>query len=151
MKKILISTACFLVLFGSTAFANGEEFVNQRVRESFKKEFSTAANVSWKEIKKEKIYEAQFFYNNQRLCAFFDENGDLLATSRAIPAASLPLLITKKLNSKYKDYKIREVLEHANGVETSYLLQLDDPKMRRLIIQAFPTGSIHLLKKEKIK
>ena len=150
MKKIYFSTAFFVLFLGTTAFANGEELVSARVRESFKKEFTSAVSVSWKEIKKEKIYEAQFIYNNQRLCAFFDENGELLATSRAIHAESLPLLIIKGLNSKYEDFRLLEVLEHVKGAETSYLLKLDDSNVR-VIVQAFPSGSFHLLKKEKIK
>jgi len=150
MKKILIFAAFSLLLIGNTAFASGEELVNQKVRESFNKEFSTAGGVRWKQLKNENIFEAQFIYNNQRLCAFYDENGQLLVISRAIPAASLPLLVTKKLNSQYKDYQIQEVIEYVNEGDTSYFLQLEKNN-QRVIVQAYSSGSTRIFKKERLK
>ncbi|HUR11871.1 MAG TPA: hypothetical protein VM012_10905 [Flavitalea sp.] len=150
MKKILFTLAISLTIAGNSAFAGGEEVVTFRIRESLKKEFSTAQDVRWQQIKNENIFLAQFIYNNERLCAFFDENGQLLVVSRAISAASLPLLVTKKISSKYKDYTLQEVLEYVNGGDTSYLLQLVKGNVR-VIVQAFPEGNIQIFKTERIK
>jgi hypothetical protein len=150
MKRILFTLVISLTVLGNYAFAEGDEFVNFRVREAFKKEFSTAQHIRWQQLKNENIYEAQFIYNNERLCAFFDENGQLLVISRSIAAASLPMLVTKKVNNQYKDYKLQEVLEYVTEGNTRYLLILEKGALR-LTVKASPEGDMHVFKKEKIK
>ncbi len=150
MKRYLFTLVVFLVVLGNSAFAGGDEIISFKIREAFKKEFSSAQQIRWGKIKDEKIYEAQFIYNNERLCAFFDENGQLLVISRSIAAASLPMLVTKKVNNQYKDYKLQDVLEYVCEGNTSYLLVLEKGSVR-LTIQAYPEGSTKIFKKEKIK
>ena len=150
MKRHLFTLVVFLSVLGNYAFAAGDEIVSFRIREAFKKEFSSAQHIRWEKIKNENIYEAQFIYNNERLCAFFDENGQLLVISRSIAAASLPMLVTKKVNNQYKDYKLQEVLEYVSQGTTSYVLVLEKGSVR-LTIQASPEGSASIFKKEKIK
>lgn len=150
MKKLLFTLVVSLAVLGNAAFAGGDEIVSFKVREAFKKEFSTAQHIRWQQLKDENIYEAQFIYNNERLCVFYDENGQLLVISRAIAAASLPMLVSKKISNLYKDYKLQEVLEYVSGGYTSYLLVLEKPSMR-LTVQAYPEGDIQIFKKEKKK
>ena len=150
MKRFLFTLVVFLAVLGNYSFAGGDEIVSIKVREAFKKEFSSAQHIRWQRLKNENIYEAQFIYNNERLCAFYDENGQLLVISRSIAAASLPMLVTKKVNKQYKDYKLLEVLEYVSEGNTSYLLILERGSMR-LTIQAFPEGNTNVFKKEKRK
>ncbi len=150
MKRYLVTLVVFLSVLGNSAFAMGDEIVNFKIREAFKKEFSSAQQIRWGKIKNENIYEAQFIYNNERLCAFFDENGQLLVISRSIAAASLPMLVTKKVNNQYKDYKLQEVLEFVCEGSTSYVLVLEKSSVR-LTLQAYPEGNVTIFKKEKIK
>ena len=149
MKRILFTLVVSLTVLGNAAFAGGDEIVSFKVRESFKKEFASAKHIRWQQLKNENIYEAQFIYNNERLCAFFDENGQLLVISRSIAAASLPMLVTKKVNNQYKDYKLQEVFEYVSEGNTSYLLILEKEAVR-LTVQAFPEGNTKVFKKEKI-
>jgi hypothetical protein len=150
MKRYLVTLVVFLSVLGNFAFAKGDEIVNIKIRDAFRKEFSSAQQIHWEKIKNENIYEAQFIYNNERLCAFFDENGQLLVISRSIAAASLPMLVTKKVNKQYKDYKLQEVLEYVCEGNTSYVLVLEKDSVR-VVIQAYPEGSVSIFKKEKIK
>ena len=149
MKRYLVTLVVFLAVLGNSAIARGDEFVNFKIREAFKKEFSSARQIHWVKIKNENIYEAQFIYNDERLCAFYDENGQLLVISRSIAAASLPMLVTKKVNKQYKDYKLQEVLEFVCEGSTSYVLVLEKNSVR-LTIQAYPEGNVTIFKKEKI-
>ncbi len=148
MKRFLFILVVSLTVLGNAASAGGDEIVGIKVRESFNREFATAKHIRWQQLKNENIYEAQFIYNNERLCAFFDENGQLLVTSRSIAAASLPMLITRKVSTQYKDYKLQEVLEYVSEGNTSYLLVLEKGSIR-LTVQAFPEGNTKVFKKEK--
>lgn len=150
MKNFLITIVFSVAVFGNSTYASGDEEVNFSIRQSFKKEFSSANNVHWEKIKDENIFKAQFIYNNERLCAFFDENGQLLVISRSIPAASLPLLVSKRINRRFSDYKLQEIMEYVNGGDTSYLLQLEKDRTR-LIVQVYSNGGVQVYKKERIE
>lgn len=148
MKKIL-SLVLLLGLLSTTIFAADDPIkVNRKVESSLLKKFSGASYVSWQVMKEQRIYHATFIYNHQRLNAFLDDNGELIATGRYIPALNLPLLVTRNIQEKYSSYILLESIEYIKGNETSYILKLDNPK-KSLTVHAFATGSSYVFKKEK--
>jgi len=68
MKKIFLSLAT-VIMMGVSAFATGNEgTVNQEARNSFKRDFSMASNVSWE--LKNGYTRATFSLNGQILYAY---------------------------------------------------------------------------------
>lgn len=147
MKKLVVSLAMFLTVF-SVAFAADGTKINRRVQASFEKEFTGATAVTWELIKNEDIYQARFSYNNERLNAFFDADGNLIATGRYISVPNLPLLLRKNVFEKYGSYQITDLVEYVQGSETSYLVVLENEKTK-LLVQGYISGTLYVIKKEK--
>jgi len=148
MKKYFVLAVLFVSVCSFSVKAAGGEEVSSIVNEAFQKEFNGASHVRWELIKDNAIYQARFIFNNERLNAYFDEDGSLIAVGRFISETSLPLLINKTLAKKYDGYQILEVIEYVQGDETSYLVTLENEK-NKLIVNAFGSGSSYVFKKEK--
>lgn len=151
MKKLVVSLVMFVSVFSAAIASDGgkeRNKINYRVEAAFQREFSGAKSVKWDMVKNENIYQAQFIYNNERLNAYFDADGNLIATGRFVSAANLPLLIRKNIRQKYDEYKISEVVEYTTGDQTSYLVMVENEKAR-MLIQGYVNGSLNVFKKEK--
>jgi hypothetical protein len=148
MKKNFLIALLVAVVFSGSAFANTGKSVNAMVKQSFQKEFAGAQSVSWEVISNKDIFHASFIYNNERLNAYFDSEGNLLATGRYVKQENLPMLVTKGLGIRYKQYNVLEAIEFVNGYETSYIIKLENEKLS-LYVQAYNDGSSTILKKEK--
>src|SRR5689334_12786268 len=147
MKKFFISVALLAGIFSYSAQAADGGKVSRLVQNSFEKEFAGANSISW-EVLDHSIYEATFHYNHQTLNAFFDEDGNLVATGRDITEGALPLLVLKSVKEKYHDYTIKEIAELSTQGETSYLLTLENEKST-MIVRAYDSGAINVFKKVK--
>jgi len=148
MKKNFLIALLVAVVFSGSAFANTGKSVNAVVKQSFQKEFAGAQSVNWEVISNKDIFHASFIYNNERLNAYFDSEGSLLATGRYVKQENLPMLVTKGLGIRYKQYNVLEAIEFVNGYETSYIIKLENEKLS-LYVQAYNDGSATVLKKEK--
>ncbi len=147
MKKFFISVALLAGIFSYSAQAADGGKVSRHIQSSFDKEFAGANSVSW-EVLDNSIYQATFHYNHQLLNAFFDEDGNLVATGRDITEGVLPLLVLKSVKEKYHDYAIKGISELSTQDETSYLLTLENEKST-LILRAYDNGDINVFKKVK--
>jgi hypothetical protein len=151
MKKLVVSLVMFVSVFGATLASDGSTKttkVTYRVESAFKKEFEGATSVKWELMKGKDVYQAQFIYNNERLNAYFDFDGNLIATGRFVAVANLPILVRKNIYQKYGEYTIKEVAEFATDSETSYLIALENEKAK-LLVRAYNNGSSFVFKKEK--
>ena len=148
MKKNFLIALLVAVVFSGSAFANTGKSVNALVKQSFQKEFAGAQSVSWEVISNKGLFHAAFIYNNERLNAYFDSEGTLLATGRYIKQENLPMLVTKGIGIRYKNFNVVESIEYVTGYETSYIITLENEKVS-ISIQAFNDGSTTVIKKEK--
>lgn len=148
MKKNFLFALLVALVFSGTGFANTGTSVNAMITQSFQKEFAGAQSVSWESIAEKDIYHASFVYNNERLNAYFDAAGTLLATGRYVKQENLPMLVTKGIAGRYGRYNVIETIEFVAGNETSYIVKLENEKLK-LFVQAHSDGSINVLKKEK--
>lgn len=147
MKKIIFAILIATVVSG-TAVSNETSTVNSNVTRSFQKEFSGAQSVSWETLDSKGIYHASFIYNNIPLNAYFDREGNLLATGRVIKQENLPMLVSKAVGEKYGQYTVLETIEFIADSETSYIVKIENEKLK-MYIQARGDGSTSILKKEK--
>lgn len=150
MKKNFLIALLVAVVFSGSSFANTGKSVNALVKQSFQKEFAGAQSVSWEVISDKDIFHASFIYNNERLNAYFDAEGTLLATGRYVKQENLPMLVTKGITVRYKQYEVVEAIEFVSGSETSYIVKLENEKLS-MYIQAYNDGNTTVLKKEKKK
>jgi hypothetical protein len=160
MKKFFISAALLISVSGSVVHAHaiyngdpvvaarmGNDKLSSRVQAAFKKEFTGASILSWERLK-ENIYVVQFVYKNERLNAFFDEEGQLVATGRFMNESSLPLMVKNIVADKYASYQLKQIIELTQNSETSYLLSFTNEQIK-LEVQAYNNGNLSVIKKVK--
>jgi len=148
MKKIL--TLVTLLTFGViTSKATEGDPVSAALQASLEKSFSGAKILQWSEMESSDIISASVMYNNERMNAYFDLDGNLLATGRFIKSESLPLLVSKSMNEKYEGASIVDVVEYIEKNGTSYLVTIRT-NGNEMVIQAFMDGSSYVFKKTKL-
>ena len=127
MKKLIaILTVAVVVFTTSTANAfDGISISNKKVMESFEREFAGAANVTWYTGQKDN-YVAKFTIKSSKVTAHFDNEGNLLATSRYITDSELPLNVITRLMKKYPDQNIHNIVEYDADGNTTYMITLEN-------------------------
>jgi hypothetical protein len=116
------------LLVASSAFAtSGPEKVSQQVKAAFEKNFTGAVNVNWE--KSESFYFAYFELNAKSVSAAYNENGELVGTSRVITTTQLPLNVSLSLTNKYGDYTVdKTATELTFDGQTSYFVTAENSK-----------------------
>jgi|SRR6516164_2847032 hypothetical protein len=125
MKKSIISLAVLLLMAVSAVRADdGKDAISQKVLTSFKEKFTGATNISWN---KESDYQkATFSFNNQVLFAYFDAEGNLVATVRNILSDKLPINLLVSLKKEYNNFWISELLEVDSDWSICYYITLEN-------------------------
>ena len=123
MKKIMIILA--LVFTVSTSFASiGEESVNQQALNSFQSEFAGASDVVW--TVGSNYYKVTFTLSDQKLFAFYNNQGEFMAAARYISSFQLPIHLQTGLKKSYNNYWISDLFEMSSNEETSYYVTLEN-------------------------
>lgn len=151
MKKMIFMLSVVTTLCISTAFAaiNESTVNNKKVMETFQKEFTEAKNVEWFSDSKANSYTANFTIRDAKVTAHFDNDGNLLNTSRYLNEDQLPLAVTNRLAKKYNGQHIENVVEYqANGDFTYYVTMKSADKVYT-IVKATPEGWLSVYNKFK--
>ena len=113
------------MLFSAFTYAMDSDNVNARVKTAFLKDFSAASDVSWG--KTSEFYFATFTLNHVETTAAYNEQGELLGTSRALESSQLPLSVCLALSKKYNGYDVaKKVLELTFEEETRYYVTVSN-------------------------
>ena len=150
MKKLATVLAATAMLFSTSAFAgiSNETKATSKVEKSFQKDFSKASNISWE--KSNNVYIAHFDVNNVSIEAAYNEDGELVATSRGVAAADLPLPITLAIGNKYAGYEVAKKAEEITyEKETNYYINVGNDK-EVLKLKCSVNGDISVDKKTKL-
>ncbi len=148
MKQITIAVILFFTVLATTRANTADHkdptFVGI---ENFKHQFPDATDISYK-VKGE-LTEVNFIWNTMRLQAFFDFEGNLLATCRNIATSDLSLTAQMSLKNQYPGYIEREAIEYndANSC-VSYYVTMVGPKTSYLLCVS-TDGMISVFKKMK--
>jgi hypothetical protein len=149
MKKLAIVFAATAMLFSASAFAgySNEAKATSKVEKSFQKDFSKAANISWE--KSNNVYIAHFDVNNIRIEAAYNEDGELVATSKEFKATDLPLTVSLAISKKYPGYEVAKKGEEITYErETNYYINVgNDSEVLKL--KCSVNGDISVDKKTK--
>lgn len=128
MKKIILSLSLLLTLAVMTASAETGPVVNEKVKQSFKKEFAEAKFVEWHDAGD--YVSASFVLWDLRAVAYFTPDGQLQGCSRTLFYNQLPLAAIKTLDRKLTKANILEVAEISNSQGTYYKLTVEEQKKR---------------------
>jgi hypothetical protein len=136
-----------VLLLSTSAFATESNEVNARVKTAFQKDFSKATAVNWEA--KENFFFAEFKVNNVEFSAAYNEDGQLVATSRPVKMEQLPMAVTLSLNEKYAGYTFaNNITEVTFERQTNYYLSVaNDKQILRLKVSV--NGDINVESKTK--
>ena len=134
MKKILLSAAFALSLVTSSLFAAGVPDVNAKALTAFNNQFTNATDVEWSAGND--FYKATFLYNNNYVTAYYNTEGDFMATIRNITSANLPLLLQTKLKNNYSEFWITNLYELSKNEGTSYYITLENADQKIILKSA---------------
>lgn len=146
MKKFF-TTALLTVTLISGAFA-GNNAAGTKAESAFKAAYPNAQHVCLTD--KDDHTTISFSWNGQKMQAFYDNEGNELATSRNIELGNLPARAQKAIASKYSDYTATEAIEldHVqNGL--SYYVSLQN-ETTKIILEVSSQGELSVFKKNKL-
>jgi len=128
------------------ALAIDAKEVDPRVLATFKLEFSSAQDVQWNVDADHTT--ARFSLYDQGFTAYFTNEGELIGTARNILYMQLPLSVIKQIEIRFAKALISGVTEFTLNGETSYFLHATE-KGKKLLVQAFSSGQLAIVKKIK--
>lgn len=148
MRRLSISVILFFSVMGAAmATPRGGEDLNFTGAYNFKHEFPAATDISYKV--KGQFTEVNFVWNHMKLQAFYNTEGDLMATCRPVPVNNLPLQAQLSLKDRYPEAIIREVIEYNDPNDgVSYYLAVVSHQSAYLL-HVSTSGTISVFKKMK--
>ena len=112
----------------------------------FKKDFSGAQDVNWESGKD--FAKATFKMNDQVMFAYYSKDGDLVAVTRNIISAQLPISLLADLKKSYGAYWITDLFEMAANNSTTYYITLQNGD-QNVILKSNGASGWEMFKKEK--
>ena len=146
MKKTILATGILLTMALTSAFANDNEGVNQKTKESFKNNFTSTHVVNWQ--REGDFLKATFTMNNQVMYAYYNENADLVAVTRNILSDQLPISLMTDLRKNYSGYWISDLFEMSAEGQTSYYVTLENAD-ETLVIKSTDFNGWSVFKRNK--
>ncbi len=147
MKKFATVLTAIVMLFATSSFAMDGDNVSAKVKAAFENDFSKAKQVNWEKVSD--FYFASFELNNAGVNAAYNEEGELVGTSRKIDAAQMPLAVSLELAKKYGEYTIAgHAFELTFEGQTSYYITADNSK-QVLNLKCYSNGEINVESKTK--
>jgi hypothetical protein len=127
MKKIKTVLTAAVMLLATSAFAIPDESVTPKVKQAFTTDFSKASQVKWE--KTSDFYFASFMLQGLRVEAAYNEEGELLGTSRLIKADQVPLSVSLAIAERYTGYQVpATALEINFEGQTRYYITVENEK-----------------------
>ena len=147
MKKVTTVVTAIALLFSATAFATKGDSVTKQVEGAFKKDFVQAKDVTWQQ--KGDFYFASFVINETTVNAAYNDEGQLVGTSRRIALSQAPLSVSLALSQQYSQYTIpAQVTELTYDGSTKYQVFVSDDK-KTLELRISATGDVSVERKIK--
>lgn len=142
MKRLFVSALLALTLGTSSFAAEGNE-VNFTVLNSFQFQFKDASDVQWKSIKG--CTKATFVLNNEKMEAFYNREGEMIGTSKAISLDELPTNAKRSFAKKIEGYTVKEAIRFEGTEENAYFISAENGK-DSVIFKVEDKGSVSMKK-----
>ena len=143
MKKLLLAILVVASLVTS-AFATEVTKVNYLTQKSFETEFEGASDVSWTSTAN--YVKANFVYEDQRMEAFYNSDGEKIGTTKAIALDLLPVKAKRAFAKKYSAYEVKESIVFNGAYETAYFISAKNEK-QSLVVKVYENGETSIYSK----
>ncbi|MCW3117729.1 MAG: hypothetical protein JWM28_1811 [Chitinophagaceae bacterium] len=135
MKKLFVILTILCSIYATSTYAQSKPPV--LVLSSFQSSFDKAANITWSTAKD--LYRADFILEDQKISAFFNEDGDLIASSRDVTLLQIPMSLKSNLKKQFRDYEVSSLFEVNKEDGIVYYATLANSKSR-LMLESSSSG-----------
>ena len=135
MKKIIFSLLVIASVFTTNSYA--QDKTPGIVVSALNENFNGIKNASWAKVSD--LYKAEFIFGETLVSAFFNTDGELVATGRDIEIAQLPIDLQIELAKNYKDYAVTKSFEIDMKGQVNYYLMLESAT-KKLQLQSTDFG-----------
>ena len=104
MKRLIYLAVMLVGLSATSTAATPPDDISEKVLKAFKATFTTAQEVTWKEL--DNSCQANFKMNSITIRAMYDNEGNLLETIRYYGEDNLPPNIIAKLKKRYSGKEV---------------------------------------------
>lgn len=140
MKKMLLFFAAAL-LSTQLLFAGAKELeASGKLKSALDKEFVGASSVKWYSDDN-KTFMARFTLRERSVTAYFDGEGNLLATRRYILEDQLPMAVSNKIAKRYPNEPVRWVVEFQSEGSVIYYITIETENAWK-VIRSTDTGNL---------
>lgn len=133
MKSIFFALCLMLSLLSQTSLA-AEPNVTALVTRAFESSFKDADNVQWSQVGE--LVKVNFTLEDRSMFAFYNAQGDLVVNGNYMTVKQLPKATQKRLAEEAKGYKITEVFEISDGLDSKFYATLDNGKEQKVMVSA---------------
>ena len=144
MKKLFVAVL-LTVAATAGAFAAPAK-VNPTVLSSFKADFANAANVKW-QIERDFI-KAEFTTGTARMEAYYNADGNIIATSKSISLNEIPVNAKRSFAKKFAGYNATEAIKFTGFDETAYYISGENDK-EKVILKVDENNQVSVYTKAK--
>ncbi|MEO6730513.1 MAG: hypothetical protein ABIN01_04805 [Ferruginibacter sp.] len=149
MKKLVTILTAAVMLISVFAFATDSDKVNAKVKTALLTDFSAASEVSWEKISD--FYFATFSIDGTEINAAYNEQGELIGTSRSMASSQLPISVSIAISKKYEGYTVsKKALELTFQGDTHYYVTVANDR-QILKLKCTSNGSLQVERKIKKK
>lgn len=144
MKRLFCMALAGVFALSAQAFTTGNHDAPYPVRQSFAREFGHVKTVNWAPVK-DNLTKASFMLDDQEFTAFFDNAGDLVATTVSLQKHQLPIKLRLAIDAKFPGVSFLEMYYVEYFSETAYYFSLMENGQRKTY-QAFANGRMYEVK-----
>ncbi|PSR55391.1 hypothetical protein AHMF7605_18710 [Adhaeribacter arboris] len=150
MKKVIYTALLVTGLSVSTYAADDYRYskearVTSNAQAQFNDLYAKATNVNWEVT--EKFQKAFFILDGVTMTAFYNLNGEHIATTQPGKVEQLSETALARIAKAYKGYEIGKVIEY-NNTSTVYFVELKKGE-REVLVRVTPDNSVYFFKQIK--
>lgn len=131
MKSFFLSAFLAITLLASASGTKEKKVASYRLSQNFQAEFGSIENVKWSSAMNN-MTKADFVMDDEKLCAYFDENGNYVASTKSITFDELPKKLKIAMQDKLPGAKIETVFEMSSPTEKSWFIETIQNNERKI-------------------
>jgi hypothetical protein len=124
MKKLFVIITILGSVYTTTIYAQSK--TPSAVVSSFQSSFANASNETWSTVKG--LYRVDFILENEKVAAFFNPEGELIASSRDVSLKQIPMSLKSELKKHFYDYQVSSLFEVDNEDGVIYYATVNNNK-----------------------
>ncbi len=143
MKKFLIATMLGVTM-SLSSFASDATDISSKARYNFRNTYKNVDEVSWSI--KAGLNTASFIDKGVFTEVFYDYDGTVVATCKAVSMADLHESAQNTISKRYTDYTVKDIISYTDGTSSYQFISLENDN--ETVILKIAGSNVSMFKKE---